>query len=198
MKIVDQSIELLTPLDEQDVLNRIEKYGRVCYKSEDKIKEGSAKRFVESLIKRGHESVLEHINVSFRIITDRGVSHELVRHRLASYSQESTRYVDYRGEMEFIKPEGLTDQQYWDWKNACERAELSYGWLRSDGATPEIARSVLPNSLKTELIMTTNLREWRHILKLRSDKSAHPQIRLLAEMILFTFRSTLPTLVSDI
>lgn len=198
MRIIDQSVEVLTPINEDDILSRIEMYGRVCYQSESNIKEGSAKKFVQSLINRGHESVLEHISITMRIITDRGVSHELVRHRIASFSQESTRYVDYKSEMEFIKPIGLTDQQYWDWRNTCERAELSYKWLRNDGATPEIARSVLPNSLKTELIMTANLREWRHILKLRSHKSAHPQIRDLADMILFILKATIPTVVSDL
>lgn len=172
----------------------IERCGRICYKSEDKITDDSADRFVEKLIKSGHHSVLEHVIISCHIICDRGVSHELVRHRLASFSQESTRYCNYKDEMTFVIPPWfeLTKQDTFylsnttadasDWGLPLAQAANSYEKLLTAGQTPQQARAVLPNSLKTELIMTTNLREWRHIYQLRSSKAAHPQMRELMEL----------------
>lgn len=197
MKVIPQSIEVLTPIKPAAMLSRIERAGRVCYQSEDRITVGSFERFVKMLIERGHESVLEHESISVRIITDRGVSHELVRHRLAAYSQESTRYVKY-DDIEVIEPPGLKGNTYLAWEQGVADSELAYRRMIIYGCAPEIARSVLPTCLKTELVMTANLREWRHILKLRTSKAAHPQIREVCGLILTEFKKLLPVVFGDI
>lgn len=186
MKIVKQFAKLVwsTPNPEQV----IEAAGRICYKSEDKITEDSAGKFIEMIKKRGHESVIEHASASIRFITDRGVSHEAVRHRLASYSQESTRYCNYGkekfgNEITVIEPPGLTAAQFKMWENAVYECEVQYLLMLKDGASPQIARAVLPTCLKTEFVMTCNFREWLHFLKLRTSAAAHPQMRELAEMV---------------
>ena len=166
-----------------DPIQFIERCGRICYKSEDKITDDSARKFVSGLIKSGHHSVIEHVTISCHIICDRGVSHELVRHRLASFSQESTRYCNYKDEMSFVIPpwfELTKNVSYWGLSLA--QAAKNYEELLATEQTPQQARAVLPNSLKTELIMTANLREWRHVYKLRSSKAAHPQMRELMEL----------------
>ena len=185
MKIIKQHVKLewITP----NALETIEKIGRVCYKSEDNIINDSAKKFIQNIIKRGHHAVLEHAYASFRIITDRGISHELVRHRIANYCQESTRYCNYSkekfgNEISVIQPPHLDPKSYEIWYNACEYAEKHYFELLENNS-PQIARSVLPTCLKTELVMTANFREWRHVLSLRADKAAHPQVREISVMI---------------
>lgn len=168
MKIVNQSFEFMRMFDGWEMLKRIEKAGRVCYKSESNITDNSAERFVAQIIKRGHESVLEHESVTVKIICDRGVSHELVRHRIASYSQESTRYCNYSNdkfgnELTFIRPNSVKSDKFdMLWVKAMSEIEKTYFEMLEDGATPEEARSILPNSLKTEIVVTMNLREWRH------------------------------------
>lgn len=197
MKIIKPSFVIETPIDGKQILKHIEMCGRTCYKSEDKITDESAESFVRNIIKSGHESVLEHFNISVRIICDRGISHEIVRHRLASYSQESTRYCNYSNdkfgnELTFIEPL-FNDYSCFDtWYSAMKRAEKYYFKLLKLGVTPQIARSVLPNSLKTELIMTANLREWRHFFKMRCDHSAHPQMRETVYPILTEFKRLIP------
>ena len=207
MKIIDPYVELESEINGEDILRTIEKVGRVCYKSEDRITEESAKRFVESLMKRGHESVIEHISLSVRIVCDRGVTHEIVRHRVASYAQESTRYCNYGkdkfdNELTFINPCFWSDVEDIDkkniWINTMENIEKQYLELLKLGATPEEARSILPNSLKTEIIVTMNLREWRHFFKLRTSKAAHPQMRQVAFMILEIFKEKVPVIFDDI
>lgn len=224
MNIIEQNWKFLGRVDAYQLLNNIESAGRVCYKSEDKITEDSAKAFVREAIKSGHYSVIEHGVISIRIITDRGVGHELIRHRLASYSQESTRYCNYSRnkfgkELTMILPvwfkninpvvvdfgigncpAGLikTEKQYILWKNVCKGIERDYFALLELGQSPQEARSVLPNSLKTEIIMTANPREWRHILQLRTSTKAHPQIRELMLDILQGFKKTFPVLFEDI
>lgn len=179
------SVEYPQSLEQaQADLARVEAAGRTCYKSEG----STGEKFVGMLIRRGHLSVLEHAQASIRIICDRGVSHELVRHRIASFSQESTRYVNYqkRG-VQFIDPrEGfpaMTDDAYALWWAAMQKAEYSYQAMIEAGCPPELARAVLPNSIKTELVMTANLREWIHFLSLRNAKPAHPQMREIASQI---------------
>ena len=190
MIIITPSIEILDAPDYGAMLAKIERIGRVCYKSEDKIKEDSAEGFIRGIIKRGHESVIEHESISVKVTCDRGVSHEIVRHRLASYAQESTRYCNYTGE----KFEGRisvvdiatgfhydidneADRRKWAiWHTAMQDAEKHYFEMIAAGAKPEEARSVLPNSLKTEIVMTMDLREWRHFIRLRASRAAHPQI----------------------
>lgn len=178
---------------------------RTCYKSEDKITDGSAEKFVRGIIKRGHEAVIEHGSLTVRFICDRGVSHEIVRHRLAAFCQESTRYCNYGkegfgGEITVIRPSTFakTDSTYHIWKRSCENAEVAYFDLLNEGCTPQEARSVLPNSLKTEVVMTANIREWRHFLKLRCSPAAHPQMREVALILLEKVNWLIPVCFNDI
>ncbi|MDM8518136.1 FAD-dependent thymidylate synthase [Desulfobacterales bacterium HSG16] len=199
MKIIDQSWDWLNKPD--SALERIEKAGRTCYKSEDRINPGSSGQFAKMLINRGHVTVIEHVSASLRLITNRGVTHELVRHRLCSFSQESTRYVRYDGSMEFIRPvwwDQWIDEEKKIWTDAMEKAESAYLALTKLGSRPEQAREVLPNSLKTEIVITANLREWRHIFNLRCAKQAHPQIRLLMLSILKGFHEAVPVIFADL
>lgn len=205
MKIIEPSVELVNAPSYPNILSLIEQAGRTCYKSESKITEDSAEKFVRNILKRGHEAVIEHGVVTVRFICDRGVSHEIVRHRLASYCQESTRYCNYSKEQFGTEitviepcfwPEG--SDLYWSWKNACLISEQCYFSLLKSGATPQEARSVLPNSLKTEVVMTANIREWRHFLKLRCSPAAHPQMREVALILLEKVNWLIPVCFDDI
>lgn len=205
MRIIHSNFEILTPIDSDTVLKHIELCGRTCYKSENKITEESCRTFVQSIIKRGHEAVLEHFNITVRFTCDRGVSHEIVRHRMASYCQESTRYCNYSkddfcGEITVIEPLYLAPDTlaYDTWKKACEAAEAAYFSLLDWGCTAQEARAVLPNSLKTEVVMTANLREWRHFFKLRCSPAAHPQMREVATPLLKTLQKKLPVVFDGI
>lgn len=198
MKIIEASYSIETPIDGAEILKSIEQAGRVCYKSENRITEESAENFVRMLIERGHESVLEHASITVRFVCDRGVSHEIVRHRIASFSQESQRYVRYDGDIEFINPRMPNAKAHEAWQELCERAEETYKELLSYGVQPQQARSVLPNSTKTEIIMTANLREWRHFLKLRTAKAAHPQMRELTVPLLKELQEWIPVVFDDI
>ena len=188
MKIIDQSHEVT--FFSHDTAEFIERVARTCYKSEDRITEGSAEKMVKSLIKRGHMAMIEFGSAAVMFITDRGVTHELVRHRLCSFAQESTRYVNYKEGMEVIKPvwwEEWSDYKRGLWDRAMFETSTIYRHLIEDGATPQEARAVLPNSLKTEINVMANFREWRHIFELRCDKAAHPQIRALMNPLLKEF-----------
>lgn len=205
MRIVEPCFEILDDVDGNDVLKSIERIGRVCYKSEERITDDSAKKFVANILKRGHESVIEHEKISVRIVCDRGVTHEIVRHRIASYSQESTRYCNYSNEkfgkeLTVIKPlfweEG--SKEYGTWLDMMQMIENTYNNLIKMGAEPQQARSVLPNSLKTEIVVTMNLREWRHFFKLRTAKRAHPQMREVACALLREFQNKIPIIFDDI
>ncbi len=193
-------------------LEIIEAAGRTCYKSEDKITEGSAKKFVRMIIKRGHHSVIEHAYMSVRFICDRGVTHEIVRHRLAAYPQESTRYCNYKGGVTFIIPpwlhlspgdylspmSGYLPEPDLVWIKSIFFAENSYISLLRLGWSPQQARSVLPNSLKTEFVMTANLREWMHVFKLRTSKAVHPQMRELMIPLLKEMKTLVPVIFDEI
>lgn len=202
MKIIEPYYVIETPIDGEAILQHIEKCGRTCYKSEDKITQDSARAFVAKLIKSGHESVIEHFSFTVRFIFDRGVSHEIVRHRLASFSQESTRYCNYgkADEITVIRP------CFWDldsnegimWAAAMKQAEDYYMHLIGRGASPQEARSVLPNSLKTEIVVSENLREWRTIFKQRTANAAHPQMRQLMIPLLWELREKIPVIFDDI
>ncbi len=209
MRIIEPSYEILTPISEGGIkeLQHIEKIGRVCYKSEDKITEDgeSAKKFVKMLIGRGHEAMIEHSSLSVKFIVDRGVSHELVRHRIASFAQESTRYCNYSkdkfgNEITVIKPcffkEGSDEDVAWT--DAMASAEHMYFELLNLGATPQEARSVLPNSTKTEITITANYREWRAFFKLRTAKAAHPQMQEVTRPLLKELKRKLPIIFDDI
>lgn len=199
MKIIDQSYEFIQkpilPLE------LIEKAGRTCYQSWDRIQPDSAEKFAKMVLSRGHESVIEHVSATIKLITNRGVMAELTRHRLCSFSIESTRYIRYDN-IEFIKP------VWWDdtdtrakarFKSSCQESEDSYRYLiESCKWRPEQAREVLPNALKTEIVMTANVREWRHVFKLRTSKKAHPQIRALMLNVLAGFKKEIPVLFEKI
>jgi thymidylate synthase (FAD) len=201
MQIIKPSavLEWATP----DAVRVIERAGRTCYKSEDKITDESAEKFVRTIIKSGHDSVLEHAVASFRIVCDRGVTHELVRHRLASYSQESTRYCKYSGDkfgghISIIHPNGMTMKQICRREAHFESVQALYDAEIAEGVKPQIARGVLPTCLKTEIVCTMNFREWRHTLKLRTSPKAHPQIVEVMNMVKGWFRMNYPVIVEDI
>lgn len=209
MKIIEPYHYFETPIAEnagRAMLKLLERAARTCYKSEEKITDTSAGPFTQKLVRiRKHLSVIEHVSVTVRFICDRGVSHELVRHRLAAYSQESTRYCNYSNdqfgnELTVIRPVfwSTASVQFKLWKATCEHIEKVYFTLLKDGASPQEARSVLPNSLKTEIVMTANLREWRHVLQLRCSTAAHPQMRQLMIPVLVEFKRHLPELFDDI
>ena len=225
MKLVKQGHQILSriSIDGIEELQRIEIAGRTCYKSEDKISPDgeSAKRFVKMIIDNGHEAMLEHSSLSVRFICSRGVSHEIVRHRLFSFAQESTRYCNYSkgkfgGECTFIVPPDKESEKeeffstenpicvenwgkpFYDWYTLMYRSEDTYFDLLEKGWKPEQARDVLPNALKTEIVVTGNYREWRHFFKLRCDEKAHPHIRLLAQETLEDLRYRIPVVFDDL
>lgn len=214
MKVMIPSVQILTAFDGRSVLRHIEGCGRTCYKSENRITDGSAEAFVRQIIKSGHESVLEHVSITVKFTCDRGISHEIVRHRIAGYSQESTRYCNYTAdkfgnEITVIRPVFFNDEnigyqrvplneRYKIWYESCVNAERAYFALLAAGAKPEEARDVLPTSTKTEVVMTANLREWRHFLKLRTSKAAHPQMREVAELLLIQLQELIPVVFDDI
>ncbi|MBE5928054.1 MAG: FAD-dependent thymidylate synthase [Lachnospiraceae bacterium] len=212
MNITAPSVTIIDMEDYSVMLKKIERIGRVCYKSERNITETSAEQFVKNILANGHESVIEHESVTVKVICDRGVTHEIVRHRLASYSQESTRYCNYSGDkfnnsitvIDIASGFGYdlnneTDaKKYEVWNKAMKASEEYYFELLKLGAAPQEARAVLPNSLKTELIMTMNLREWRHFFKLRLSKKAHPQMREIANLIYDEFIKAMPVFFSKL
>jgi len=230
INLIRPSVELIGTVNGDKILEKLELYGRVCYKSEDRIEPGTAKKFIKRIVDSGHESVIEHEHISARVICDRGVSHEIVRHRIGSYSQESTRYCNYGTKgLTFVIPPWVTsfspgtygyeelhqkaifllrrtetgeqNKQYLNeriWSRSIWTAALDYHQLLENGWTPQQARAVLPNSLKTELIITYNLRQWRHFLKLRCSPNAHPQMREIALMLLWNLRQEIPVLFDDI
>lgn len=205
MRIIEPSVEILTPLDAETVYKHLERCGRVCYKSEGKTAPGSAEKFLKRIVMSGHESVLEHFSVTFKVICDRAVSHQIVRHRIASYSQESQRYCNYTKEgfgrsVTFIRPAWIEKhaELYGVWQNACRNAEDAYFCLIDSGCAPQQSRAVLPNCTKTEIVCTMNIRELRHFLKLRTSKAADPAIREVAKMLLSKTKEAIPVLFDDI
>jgi thymidylate synthase (FAD) len=211
VRIIDQSHEIISLPD--NLLQMIEAAGRTCYKSEDKITPDSAAGFVQRMRDRGHHAILEFGDITVRFITNRGVTHELVRHRLCSFAQESTRYVRYDGKMEFIRPVWCSHNLCGIWKTDFPKnlseveyeffnnyliTEITYAHLLKNGWRPEQAREVLPNSLKTEIVVKGNIREWRHCLTLRTSKKAHPQIRSLLTPLLKELQQKIPILFDDI
>ena len=231
MKFIEPSFEILSKdFKRENVLTAIECAARTCYKSEDKITNDSAERLVRSLVKRGHEAMLEHApTLSVQFICDRGVSHELVRHRLFSFAQESTRYVDYNNTgTQFIIPEWIKgkdretilnfkyksinelndniesimntfeDKKNWWFVSVCMFSDVYYRSLIETGWKPQQARTVLTNSIKTEIVVTGNVREWRNFFKLRLDRAAHPQMRELTIPLFRSLYADIPEIWEDI
>lgn len=208
MQAIKPYTQIYKDFDGQKVLQKIEAAARTCYKSEGKIQEGSAAKLVAGLIKSGHEAMLEHASVTVKFVVDRGISHELVRHRLASFAQESTRYCNYSkddfgSEITFIIPDYLEyKSEGWNiWKKSMKQAEDAYFKMLDFGLSPQQARAVLPNSLKTEVVMTANLREWRHFFKLRAlgtTGKPHPQMLEVAVPLLEDMKNLIPVVFDDL
>ena len=205
MIVVNAGYEILDNLNGTAILRKIERIARVCYKSEAGIGEGTAEGLIRSLIKRGHEAMLEHFSFSVKFIVDRGVSHEIVRHRIALFAQESTRYCNYgkTGEIACIRPLFFEPDtpEFDNWCEAMMAAEQTYLDMIRAGKTPQEARCVLPNSLKTEIVMTANLREWRHFFKLRAigvTGAPHPQMAEVAVPLLKELKECIPVIFDDL
>jgi thymidylate synthase (FAD) len=230
MQIIKPNFYIEEGIDGISILKKIEKAGRTCYKSDDLITEDSARKFVAGLIRSGHEAMIEHESVTVTFVCDRGVSHEIVRHRIASYAQESTRYCNYGKEkfgsdLTFIDIRCTMQDEigktykhpvtkkdilitvnkvcYWveTWLNAISFAEDRYMELVNSGCPAQLARSVLPNSIKTEIVVTMNLREWRHFFKLRAIGTTgkpHPQMVELAQPLLYDMAVSVPVVFDDL
>lgn len=206
MNVIKASAEIENKEIFKGMEERIERVGRTCYKSEGLIAPGSAKELIRKFIILGHDAMLEHGGmITVRFVVDRGISHEIVRHRIASYAQESTRYCNYAndkfgGNLTFIKPCFWEDgsPQIRTWEKAMELAEKQYFKLLQDGATPQMARSILPTSLKTEIVMSANPREWRAFFRLRTSCAAHPQMTEVTRPLLEKFKQYAPILFGDL
>jgi thymidylate synthase (FAD) len=221
MKIINQSYEILFPsarcgcgetgceLPNAGFIREaklIEQAGRTAYKSEDKITDTSYDPFIRGIIRRGHGAVIEFGTMMVKFITNRGVTHELVRHRLCSFLQESTRYCNYSrdgfgGEITVVEPstwDSWTESMRLDWKDAIRVSETRYLNMLRIGLSPQQARGVLPNDLKTEICVRANFREWRHIFRLRCAPSAHPDIRFLMTPLRDECVKTLPCVFADL
>lgn len=209
MNIVKPGFEVITDLSNEyatdKIINSIERIARTCYKSEDKITENSAEKLIKNLMKSGHEAMLEHESITVKFICSRATSHQLVRHRIASFAQESQRYCNYSKDkfsrnVTFVAPRWYDATNYPSvvWRLAMENAEQKYFDLLNYGMKPEQAREVLPNSTKTEVVVTANLREWRHILKLRTADDADPEIRALMRDLCMVFQKSIPYVFDDI
>lgn len=212
MKIVEPYTEILTDISVGGIkeLQHIERIGRICYKSEDKITDDgeSAKKFVAGLIKRGHEAMLEHSSLSVLFHVDRGVTHELVRHRIMSFAQESTRYCNYANgkfgkEITVIRPMFWKEDsvEMGNWEASCLAAERTYIGLVESGVAPQEARTVLPTCVKADIVLTGNYREWRHFFWLRAADAtgpAHPQMHEVAQPLLDEVHSRIPIVFDDV
>lgn len=202
MIIVNPSVEIIDEIDGQAILRKLEMCARTCYQSFDKAGEGTAEKLVGSCIARGHESVLEHVSVSVRFVTDRAIHNEIVRHRLTAVSCESTRYCKYKDGITVIEPgcfdESEIDEGFMAWEDAMIKAEEGYMKMIDDGYSPQMARAVLPLSTKCEYIVTANLREWRHIFDVRCSHASHPEMRRVMILLMKEFHAKIPVVFNDI
>jgi thymidylate synthase (FAD) len=202
MKLIEPSVKIEYPMSEVDMMGKIELCGRTCYKSEDKITPESRLDFFRMIVRKNHLSVLEHVSITARFITDRAMTHELVRHRHIVASQESQRYCNYGGkEIEFIIPwwhdrrNPAVGESEWQWECAARDAEERYNNLLKSELPPQEARTVLPNSTKTEIVVTANLREWIYILNLRTSHAAHPEMRKLMGLFVNELKKYYPNII---
>ncbi|HAU86976.1 MAG TPA: FAD-dependent thymidylate synthase [Lachnospiraceae bacterium] len=204
MKVIKPYVYMREAELDKSKLYNVEYAARLCYKSEGRMTDEVNETFLKNIITRQHESVLEHEKVTVYFVVDRGITHEIVRHRVGSYSQESTRYCNYTGdkfgnEITVIEPYYYIgkEKEYKEWENCCKNIEQAYMKLLKD-STPQEARAILPNSLKTEIAVTYNLREWRHFFSLRCDKTAHPQMQQITIPLLLEFKKQLAPVFDDI
>lgn len=205
MKIISPNVEIWTPLDSEEVSRFIERCARNCYKSEGSINEQSAEKMISMLIKRGHEAMLEHFNITVKFTNSLHAYKDLTRHRHASFAIESTRWCNYStdkfgNELTFVKPYGLEEgtELYELWKEQCLACEKSYLEMKNKGATNDQASDVLNQSVKADVVMTCNLREWRYLLKLRTNKDVYPNIRIMLQDLLMQFIIKLPLFFKDL
>lgn len=194
MRIIKPSVSIESNISYEEALRIVENATRVCYKSEDKIKEGSAEKLIRGIIKAKHFGCIEHVSLTVKFICDRACSHQLVRHRLMSFNQKSQRYCK-EDDLEVIKPEGLENTSLW--LESCRQAENAYAEMIRRGEKPEVARGVLPNSTATEIYATANLREWRHFFELRCHRTAQRDIRSLALSLLCQMFEQYPVFFED-
>jgi len=203
MEIIKPSYEILTNINGIEILKFIEKISRVCYKSEDKIDLTSYTIFIKKLVANNHLAMLEHFNISIKFIHNREFTHELVRHRVASYAQESTRYINYAKQNEgliFIKPYWFDKQEHLieTWQALMLNIENNYISMKNFGLSPQAIRGILPNDIKTEIVVTTNLREWKHILELRLASSAHPDMRRILYPLALELKNKIPIIFDNL
>ena len=203
MRIVEPWIKV-EKIDGKQIMKRIERACRTCYRSEGKITEDSYKNLLKNCITSGHESVLEHEKVTVRIYSDIGSYKDLTRHRFASFSVESTRYCSYDknkygNEIAFMNPIYIEDKEVYEtWKKTMEEIEKGYMEMKKLGASTDMCREVLPHSTAGEYTMTANIREWKHILKLRTNSHVHPSIRQVLIPLLKYFKEQMPEIFDDV
>lgn len=205
VKIVEPSAEIITPLDGDAILKHLELCARNCYKSEDKITHDSAVKMIKKLLELGHEAMIEHFNVTIKMTCDLGVYKDITRHRHVSYAIESTRYCNYSkgkygSELTMIAPCNIEKgtPEYKLWLETMETIEKNYNAMAALGCKADQLRMLLPHSIKADVIMTANLREWRHIFKLRCAPAAHPSVQQVMKMLLRQMKSAIPVLFDDI
>ncbi len=205
VKIVEPHVEIITPLDGEAILKHLELCARNCYKSEDKITPDSARTMIKKLLELGHEAMIEHYNLTVKLTCDIGVYKDLTRHRLVSFAIESTRYCNYSkgkfgNELSVIKPCHIKENtpEYDLWLSTMQTIEKNYNQMAALGCRPDQLRMLLPHSTKADVIMTANLREWRHIFKLRCAPAAHPTVQEVMDMLLAKLRSEIPVIFDDI
>ena len=204
MKLLDPVI-YIEDYDGKKIMQRIERACRTCYRSEEMITEDSYKTLLKNCLNRGHESILEHEKVSIRMICDLGVYKDITRHRLASFSIESTRYCNYGkdkfgSELKIMKPCNIEEgtEMYEDWKNTMLCIEKNYIKMSQEGAKPDQLRMLLPHSIAAEVNMTCNIREWKHVLSLRCTNHAHPSIRQVLIPLLLKFKQDMPEIFEKV
>lgn len=203
MKIVEPWIEV-EKIDGIKIMKRIERACRTCYRSEGSVTEDSYKNLLKNCLNRGHESVLEHEKITVRIYSDIGSYKDLTRHRFASFSVESTRYCSYDknkygNEISVINPVYMEDKDVYEtWKHGIEEMEKTYMKMKELGATTDMCREILPHSTAAEYTMTANIREWKHILSLRTTNHVHPAIRQVLIPLLLLFKEQMPEIFNEV
>lgn len=203
VKIIEPKVEV-EKFNGIDIMKKLERACRTCYRSEDVIGDETYKILLKNCINRGHESVLEHEKISIRLITEIGAYKDFTRHRLSSFSIESTRFCSYdknkfNNEIKVINPKYIIDPMIYDiWLKSCKTMEENYMLMKKLGANNDICREILNHSVAAEVVMSCNIREWRHILSLRCSKMVHPSLKVIFIPLLLLFKQEMPELFDDI